>query len=322
VLRRPLSVCLALLACLALPSAAQAAFKTGISDQQAGTFSNPLFSALGFTSARYITPYDVMNLAPGDKNRVALHDWITGARMRGQDILVSFEHSHTRGRERRIPNTREYSNAIKRFMRAYPFVRSLSPWNEANRCQRTIGSGASRIVVGQPICRRPRQAARYYNTTAQACRQLRRRCRIVALDVLDENNVTRSLRYIRTFRRYAKPRPRYWGLHNYSDTNRFSQRRTRAMIRATGRGEIWLTETGGIVKLGRSFPFNVSRATRALGCTFRIARDNRRIKRVYIYNFNAATPASEFDAGLINLDGSKRPGYEIVRKRKPRTCRR
>jgi hypothetical protein len=313
--------CLLLLG-LVLPAAGHAAFKTGVSDQQSDVFSNPLFTPLGFTTARYITPYDVMNLQPTDPNRVELDAWISGARSRGMDILIAFEHSHTRGRERRIPNTREYANAIKRFMRAYSFVRSFQPWNEANRCQRTIGSGASAIVVGQPICRKPRQAANYYNTFVKTCRQLRRSCRIAGLDVLDENNVTRSLRYIRTFRRYAKPRPKYWGIHNYSDTNRFSQKRTRAMIRETRSGEIWLTETGGIVKLGRSFPFDVNRAARALGCTFRIARDNKRIKRVYVYNFHAATPASEFDAGLINLDGTKRPGYDIVDKRRPRACRR
>ena len=320
--RRLLLSCLAVLGCLATPVSAQAAFSVGVSDQQADTFNHPMFKPLNFRSARYITPWDVMNLPADNANRVALNTWITNARLLRQDVLVAFEHSHTRGQERKIPSASQYRRAILKFLRAYRTVRSVSPWNEANRCQRTIGSGANRIVVGQPICRRPKTAATYYNTMVRACRTVKRKCRIVALDILDENNVTRSLRYIRTFRRAARPRPKIWGIHNYSDTNRFSQKRTKAMIRETRSGDVWLTETGGIVKLGRSFAFDVNRAARALGCTFRIARDNKRIKRVYIYNFGAAAPNAEFDAGLINLDGSERPGYAVVKSRRPRACKK
>src|SRR3954454_21142600 len=105
-----------LLACLALPLSGQAAnrFKTGVSDQVPSSFQNPLFAPLGFSAARYITPYDVMNLPAGSPDRVALDQWINNAG--GQDLLVSFEHSHTKGREKHVPNVAEYSKDIKLFL--------------------------------------------------------------------------------------------------------------------------------------------------------------------------------------------------------------
>ena len=309
-----------LLACLALPLSGQAAnhFKTGVSDQVPNSFKSPLFQPLGFSAARYITPYDVMDLPAGSPDRVALGQWI--ANSAGQDLLVSFEHSHTRGRERHVPSVAEYTKAIKLFLRAYPKVKSISPWNEADRCQRKVGSGADAFYVGQPICHNPKRAADYYKATRTACRVLHRRCTIVALDILDQNNVKAAVSYVKKFQRYAKPFPTVWGIHNYSDTNRFSTKRTKALLKATRRGQVWLTETGGIVKFGKSFPFSPTRAARALRCMFTIAKSNSRIKRLYIYNFSAAQPESDFDAGLINPDGSKRPGWDVVKKRQSGRC--
>jgi len=311
---------LMLLACLALPLSGQAAnhFKTGVSDQVPNSFKSPLFQPLGFSAARYITPYDVMNLPAGSPDRVALSQWV--ANSAGQDLLVSFEHSHTRGRERHVPSVAEYTKAIKLFLRAYPKVKSISPWNEADRCQRKVGSGANAFYVGQPICHNPKAAARFYMATRTACRALHRRCTIVALDILDQNNVKAAVSYVKKFQRYAKPFPTVWGIHNYSDTNRFSTKRTKALLKATRRGQVWLTETGGIVKFGKSFPYSPTRAARALRCMFTIARSNSRIKRLYIYNFSAAQPESDFDAGLVNPDGSKRPGWDVVKKRQSGRC--
>ncbi len=87
-------------------------------------------------------------------------------------------------------------------------------------------------------------------------------------------------------------------------------------------GKVWLTETGGIVKLGSSFPASTSRASKALGCMFTLAKTNSRIQRLYVYQFNPpADPATaDFDAGLINPDQTLRPGYNVVKTRKARSC--
>jgi hypothetical protein len=317
--RLPLLVVL-LVALLAVPVAGQASYKTGISDQVPGSFLNPNYKGLKATTARYIAPYDVMKLSDSSPDRVALREWINNATAARQDILISFEHSHTQGRERHIPSSSEFTKDLTAFMKAYPKIKSISPWNEANRCQRVVGAGPSRIVVGQPICHKPGTAAAYYNATVKTCKKLKRSCRIVALDILDQNNVKPSVSFVRSFTKKARPFPKIWGIHNYSDTNRFSTKRTKALLSATRKGEVWLTETGGIVKFGNSFPFSTSRAARALGCMFTIAKSNKRIKRLYIYNFTASQPDSDFDSGLVNPDGSKRPGWTVVQKRKSRAC--
>ena len=90
---------------------------------------------------------------------------------------------------------------------------------------------------------------------------------IVGLDILDEQNVNKTVKYLQSFLRHASPDPKVIGFHNYSDTNRFSTTRTKRVL-AAFHGKVWLTETGGIVKLGRSFPASTSRAAKALGCMF------------------------------------------------------
>jgi hypothetical protein len=179
------------------------------------------------------------------------------------------------------------------------------------------------FVIGQPICKKPKAAAAYY----MAARRVFTGAKVTGLDILDSANISCpqmycALRYVREFLKYAKPRPRYWGVHNYADTNRFDNKRTKALLKATKSGDVWLTETGGIVSLGKNFPYNQRRAAKALGCMFTLAKANRRITRLYVYQFNGIRRGRLFDAGLLNPDNSKRPGYEVVRKRRARPCHR
>jgi hypothetical protein len=308
-MRRLLFPLALLIAMLAVPATGHA-YTLGVSDQQASTFTNPLFAPLKFKAARYITPYDVMD-SPADL--AAATAWIGGARAARQRILVHFERSHTSGRERHLPSAAEYKREIAKFHQAFPDVREIGVWNEVNRCQ------SRGRVEGQPTCRKEQRLAQYF----RAARQVFNRpgTRIVALDVLDEQNVSRSINTIRRFRRFAGSRATILGFHNYSDTNRFSTTRTRRVL-AAWRGQVWLTETGGIVKLGRSLRTSTSRAAKALGCMFTLGKSNRRIARLYVYQFNPApTAAADFDAGLINRNGSKRPGYTVVQRRRARSCR-
>jgi hypothetical protein len=308
--RRLLLPLAALIAMLAVPATGHA-YTLGVSDQQASTFTNPLFDALKFRAARYIAPYDVMS-SPADL--AAMQAWIAGAQAKNQRVLIHFERSHRSGRQRRLPSVAEYRREITKFHAAFPTVREIGVWNEANRCQ-----SRSR-VAGQPTCGKEQRLASYFKAARSVFNQPG--TRIVALDVLDEQNVNRTVNTIRRFRRFAGSRATILGFHNYSDTNRFSTTRTRRVLGAW-RGQVWLTETGGIVKLGRSFRTSTSRAARALGCMFSLAKSNSRIARLYVYQFNPAHSASDdFDAGLINRDGSRRPGYRIVQRKQARSCRR
>jgi hypothetical protein len=300
----PLAVLVAL---LALPAGAQAKYTLGVSDQQASTFTNRLFKPLKLKTARYIAPYDVMSSPVDHRNMDA---WLRAARTAKVRVLVSFQHSRQRRKERRLPSTTEYRRAITAFHKAYPWVREISPWNEVNRCQ------TRKDPAGQPTCGKEKRLAQYYSLTRKV---FGKRTTVVALDVLDEANVGKTLKVIRKFLRYAKPRPKILGFHNYSDTNRFSTTRTQAVLR-TWKKDVWLTETGGIVRLGRSFKYSTKRAAKALGCMFTIARKYKRVKRLYVYQFNGERKGARFDAGLIDPKNKKRAGYKVVQKRKARRC--
>jgi hypothetical protein len=309
-MRRLLVPLVPLLVMLAVPATGHA-YTLGVSDQQASTFTNPLFAPLKFKTARYITPYDVMD-SPGDL--AAARAWIAAADAANQRILVSFERSHRSGQQRKLPTNAAYKAEITKFHQAFPTVKEIGVWNEVNRCQK------SGRVAGQPTCGKEQRLAQYFKSVRSVFTAPG--TKIVALDVLDQQDVSKAITTIRKFRRFAGSKATILGFHNYTDTNRFSTTRTRRVL-AAWRGKVWLTETGGLVKLGTSFPPSQSRAAKALGCMFTLAKTNSRIQRLYVYQFNPAFSASDdFDAGLINRNGTKRPGYAVVQKKRARSCHR
>jgi hypothetical protein len=272
---------------LVVPSAALARFAIGIGDQHVESFSQPLFKDLNFRYARLIVPWDALR-RPSERARVDA--WLSAAHVSQIRPLVTFEHS--RANPRKLPSAGQFKREFKAFRQRYPFVKDYSPWNEINH-------------QSQPTFRKPKAAARFYNVVRANCRG----CTIVAADVLDQAGLQK---YLRTFKRFANGSPRLWGLHNYSDTNRFRSRGTKALLR-TVRGNIWLTETGGIVKFADVFPYSERRAARATKFMFKLARSSSRIKRLYIYSWLGEQRGARFDAGLVNPDGSARAAFQVVR---------
>jgi len=316
-MRRLLLPLVLVLGLTAVPAASAAPYKIGISDQNPATFLSPLFPKLKTSMARFVTPWDVMSSVPDRNNLI---NWVNHARGAGQRMLIAFEASRVPGRQRVAPTVAQYTAAIKAFRAAFPDVKDIQPWNEVNRCQETNEFG---FVTGQPICKNPKRAAQYYMAAVKVFKG----AKVTGLDILDQANVSCrakncAVRYIKEFLRYARPFPKYWGIHNYSDTNRFDTKRTRALLKATKRGDVWLTETGGIVSLGKNFPYNTRRAAKALGCMFTLAKSNRRIPRLYVYHFLGLPKGKLFDAGLVGPTGAKRPGFDVVAKRRARPCRK
>jgi hypothetical protein len=299
--------CLASLAVLAAcaltagSSRAEAAVLVGVSDQSPAIFTQPLFNQLNVKRSRV---FPAWNVALKRGQAAALDNWLDAARAAGVEPLVSFSQSVGSRCPRRpckLPTVSEFTKAFKAFRKRWRFVRIVSPWNEANH-------------RSQPTFKNPKRAAQYYNVVRKLCHG----CRIVAADVIDETNMER---WLSVFRRTAI-RPRLWGLHNYRDTNPRKGQKfggTARLVRAV-RGEIWLTETGGLARFvlpggGTLFPFSLSRQNKAVKRMFSLAKRYRsRIKRLYIYNWFGQTRSNRFDAGLVNVNGTARPAYNTVRK--------
>jgi hypothetical protein len=188
------------------------------------------------------------------------------------------------------------------FHARYPWVRLLQPWNEANSAT-------------QPTGKHPERAAAYFVALDKVCNT----CILTAADVLDAGNLARWLRRFREALPAGKS-PQLWGLHNYSDTNRFHSDGTKRMLSLVP-GQIWLTEAGGIVSFatadGRvALPYDEQRAARAIRYLFRLAALSPRITRVYIYQWKIDFPGNRFDAGLVGPDGKPRPALAVVLQRR------
>ncbi|MFL5688360.1 MAG: hypothetical protein ACJ77I_05180 [Chloroflexota bacterium] len=247
---------LAVLLLLLAPAPAGARFVLGIGDQSTRMLEDPRFAALGLRDSRIVVPYDVA-VDPVPLARYAPVLDLAGAR--GGRMIVSFAASARA--PARLPSVRAYRRAARAFRARFPWVHDLGAWNEANH-------------ASQPTARHPGQAARLYNALRAECR----RCRIVAADVLDQAGFAT---WVRRFRRVARA-PRIWGLHDYVDVNRFRDVSVPRMRRATGRrGQVWLTETGGVGLFDRSFGFDELRGSRSWRPVLLLAA-RRGVRRVYL----------------------------------------
>jgi len=279
---------------------AAASYQTGIGDEQTTMFSNPLYVQLHTQITRYIAPYDAA-VRPASLARARA--WIGDAEALHEQILIAFYHSEYT--PTRLPSVATYQRDVAAFVKDFPNVRQYQAWDESNR-------GNIAHVLASPSAA---STARYY----QALRRVCGGCTAIGLDVLDAEKITPTLRYIAEFKREIRrlhvQMPAIWGLHNYSDVNRFQSWRTRELIAAFG-GQVWLTETGGIVHFGKAFQNRhgrgLTRAARVLKYMFVLAGEHPQIRRLYIYDWTGGTASTRFDAGLTNAHDQPRAGYVVV----------
>jgi hypothetical protein len=309
---RLLTLLLSAFALLALPAGAQGAFSVGIGENDPRMFSDPLFTQLGVKQTRVVVSWNVATARNDEIHRVAAY--IAGAQAAGVTPLVTFEHArgdaticnrrkNRRKAQCRLPSARAYEKSLRAFKALFPGVRDVVAWNEINH-------------FTQPTYKNPKAAARF----TQIARKVFKGGTVLAADILDQADNTRArrptfrsaTRYIAQFRRYYKGPRRVCGVHNYSDINRFRSTGTKAIIKALGCRQIWLTEAGGIYKFA-GFKASQKRQLKATKYMFKLARGNKRIKRLYVYTwFGGVT--SRFDAGLV-ARGKARKAYGEVRKR-------
>jgi hypothetical protein len=289
--RTLIALALAVAAWLSVPAGAHA-FTIGMSDQKVGMWQDPRFAQLGIKQVRILMSYD--SVLTGNFSRYDA--WMQAAHARGADVLLTINQS---GRHPlRLPTPARYRRVVRTLRKRYPWVKTMSAWNEANH-------------KTQPLYRKPRRAAQYFNIMRKECRG----CRIVAADVLDSKNM---VPWLAKFKRYAK-HPRIWGLHSYSDANHFKPLRatsTRLLLRVV-KGDVWLTEAGGIVRFGsryRGGKRGERRAAKAVKRTFSVARMSKRIKRVYLYHWDADRKFLTWDSAFVTAKGRARPALDVLRK--------
>ena len=288
----------------AAPSAprahAAASYLTGIGDEQPEMFNDPLWRQLHTKIARYIAPYDA---AVRPASLAAAKIWIHAAERQHVQVLVAFYHSEYT--PTRMPSVALYQRDVQKFVKLFPHVKQYQSWDEANRGNVPRAFSSPSAVA----------AADYYQALIRVCKG----CTVIGLDVLDQSNIGPTLGYIAEFKReighLRTTMPRIWGLHDYSDVNRFESWRTRELAQALG-GEVWLTETGGIVQFGGAFPnirgSGLTRAAKVVKYMFGVAGSVSRIKRLYIYDWTGGVASTRFDAGLTDTHHKPRAGYVVV----------
>jgi hypothetical protein len=280
-------------------------YMTGISDSNDEMFGSQLWQQLHTQIARLVIPWDVA-VRPYDLEQAEA--WIHDAEARHQKILVAFYHSEYT--KKKLPSVATYKKDVAKFIKRFPHIREYQAWDEANRGYVSDGS-ASFVSPSATL------DAQYYQALKRDCVE----CTVIGLDVLDNEAIGGTVQYIEEFKReigrLKTVMPYVWGLHDYSDLNHFESWRTRDLAADLG-GEVWLTETGGVVKFANAFTnvhgSGVRRAARVIKYMFGVAASVPRIKRLYIYNWVGGTPSSRFDAGLTNAHYKPRPGYVVVCK--------
>lgn len=281
----------------------------GISDDSPATFADPRFRWLGLRNARLIVAWDIMYR----RGELAWREqWLTAAQHAGVKPLVVFtadpKHPHW------LPSPGMYSKAVRLFMKRHPWIHDYTPWDEENHYL-------------QPTAHNPRRAAQYFNAMSSFCHS----CAITAADVLDETNMER---WIGEFLRYAH-HPRIWGLHNYLDLNHGGHSRTARFLQMVP-GEVWFTETGGLVwryerptrkYLVRGNAYAARAAARLVG----LAAISKRVTRIYYYQWRVPVTLTQarrhrgevtWDSGLIDPLCKGRPAFYVVARALHRNWRR
>ncbi len=293
VMIRLLSLSLLLTLALAAPAAAKKPI-VGVGDQNPKMFSDPNFQKLGVKHSRLVLAWDWYKTQWMIDSTDA---WMAAAQAAGVRPLVAFNVNWaTKNGHRKPPSISEYRKSFRLVRERYPWVSDFSAWNEANH-------------TAQPTAKNPRLAARYFNALRADCRT----CTIVAADVLDTKDM---IAWVKKFKKHARG-AKIWGIHNYKDAND-AKGTTKQLLRVV-KGQVWLTETGGILRLKSHDGSNGGRKhtkaqqAKAVKRVYTIAKSSRRITRVYFYEW-AKKKGNRWDSAFVETNGKLRPAYHALKR--------
>jgi hypothetical protein len=307
---RRLSLLLLVLAVLAVPASASAVnIRVGIGDQSAAMFANRDYQALHLKITRYFVEWNAISnpeeLAKADK-------FVAAATQRGVKVLMHISTENIKSGTPKLPTVAAYRTKVGALIKHFKprGVTEWGAWNEMNH-------------KSQPTAKNPKRAAQFFGQMRRLCTG----CTIVALDVLDQRGVES---YIARFFKAAgadAARVKIVGIHNYSEVNRKLKKGTNnypgtkrvidAVLKANRKAKFWYTETGGLTKQGTAFPCDDRRAADRTQYMFTLAkRYQRYIQRLYTYNWTPSDVCeeSDFDGGLVTIDGKPRPAYGVFKR--------
>jgi hypothetical protein len=302
---------LLILACsmLAVPASASAVnVAVAIGDQNASMFAHPSYKALGLKKTRYFIHW---NAAVNPTELKKADDFVSAANAAGVKVLMHISTDKISGGGK-LPSVTQYRSGVRTLVQRFRArgVTDWGVWNEANH-------------KTQPTSKNPKRAAQFYKEFKRfSCRG----CKVVALDILDQQGVEsyigRWMKAAGSSGRTAK----IIGIHNYSEVNRRIRKGTKRypgtarIIKAVRkaknkRAKFWYTETGGVVNFGGSFPCDTNRPVSRTTFMFDLARKfDKDVERLYTYNWTGAS-CNGFDAGFTNADGTLRPAYATFKAR-------
>jgi len=288
--RAPLPVALAVVSLVLVGQggAARASPVIGIGAQNVSLFASPWFTGLHVGAVRLDLPWNAAE-SPGPWRA-----WLTDAHADGLEVLVALDHdwtSHCPARSCALVPLERYRSALAALLERYPFINAIEPWNEPNDST-------------EPTAGHPEAAAAYYDAARDVCPS----CELIAGDFLDGPSLAP---YLSAYVGALLDTPEVWGLHDYYDANYFESAGVATMLAGTT-GDLWLTETGGLVQNG-DLPHDEQRAAQADQWILGLAAAHQRVARVYFYGWLASTEPGSFDSGLLEPDGSPRPAYWTIR---------
>jgi hypothetical protein len=266
----------------------------GIGDQNLQMFQDHRFQRLHLQITRLALPWDWYK----STSYVAYVDqWVAAAQTAKLRPLIAFNRNWGPGGDRyRVPQE-VLRGSFLLFRARYPKITDFSAWNEANH-------------TSQPTAKSPKLAATYYKTLRAACP---RQCTIVAADVLDTNDMPA---WIAKFKRFA-PGARLWGLHSYKDPNNGTTWHLRNFLHQV-KGQVWLTETGGIKRLkpepgsrGHGRTNSLHGQAVAVKRVYALARSNKRVRRIYFYQWTQ-NRTQRWDSAFLDYRGRKRPALAAL----------
>ncbi|MDQ3722111.1 MAG: hypothetical protein M3376_03370 [Actinomycetota bacterium] len=277
-------------------------------------FDSPHFQQLKIKRTRYFVPADIMQDRAELEKATA---FVTAARRAKVSTLIHVSTADLRDKRGKVVSPTSYRTNVTKLVVHFRRlgVRDFGAWNEVNH-------------KTQETWNRVGNAVSYFKSMYTAVRKRCRSCAVVGLDMLDQVG---SDRYIRSF--YARLSPTWRkrltivGIHNYSDVNRSRSTGTAKIIntvrRYNKRTKFWFTETGALASFGRSFPYSESRQSSRMKNMFTYASRyrSRGVARVYSYNFfgiengTSCGTRCQFDAGLVDADGTPRPVFFTFKRK-------